>query len=150
MIEFLKVVRTVDSFGFFTHYYGISKNPSTQNYIIVMNLFDDDLHNFLTKTFWKLGWQSKIRNNINNSERGNKFTRESDIYSLDGIMYEIVTAQRPFAGQAHDTYLIIDICNGVRSKVPDFMLNWIPEWYLDLMYRCWSGDPSECPTAKEK
>src|SRR6185369_8941623 len=51
--------------------------------------------------------------------------------------------------QAHDTYLIIDICYGVRPKVPDFMLNWIPEWYLDLMYRCWSDDPSERPTADE-
>ncbi|RHZ83914.1 hypothetical protein Glove_86g59 [Diversispora epigaea] len=64
-------------------------------------------------------------------------------------MYEIVTAQRPFADQAHDTYLMIDICNGVRPKVPDFILNWIPEWYLDLMYRCWNDDPSERPTADE-
>ncbi|RHZ84190.1 hypothetical protein Glove_84g148 [Diversispora epigaea] len=56
--------------------------------------------------------------------RGNEFTREGDIYSFD-------------------------ICNGVRPKVPDFMLNWIPEWYLDLMYRCWSDDPSECPTVIE-
>ncbi|RHZ83847.1 hypothetical protein Glove_87g81 [Diversispora epigaea] len=38
---------------------------------------------------------------------------------------------------------MIDICNGVRPKVPDFMLNWISEWYLDLMYRCWSDDPSD-------
>ncbi|CAG8667963.1 10572_t:CDS:2, partial [Diversispora eburnea] len=34
-------------------------------------------------------------------------------------------------------------------KVPDFMLNWIPEWYLNLMYRCWSDDPSKRPTATE-
>src|SRR6185436_5031981 len=80
---------------------------------------------------------------------GNEFTREGDIYSFGGIMYEIVAAQRPFADQAHDTYLMIDICNGVRPKVPDFMLNWIPEWYLDLMYRCWSDDPSKRPTADE-
>ncbi|RHZ83945.1 hypothetical protein Glove_86g117 [Diversispora epigaea] len=64
--------------------------------------------------------------------RGNEFTRESDIHSFVGIMYEIVTAQCPFADQAHDTYLIIDICNSVRQKVPDFMLNWIPGWYLDF------------------
>ncbi|RHZ83953.1 hypothetical protein Glove_86g82 [Diversispora epigaea] len=213
IIEFLKVVKTVNNFHFFAKYYGISRNPSTQNYIIVMNLFDDDLHNFLTKTFWELGWQSKIdilfssacclenlheknlvhcdlhsgnillesidstvldlglcklendkilKSNNKNKQiygsipyippevlRGNEFTRRGDIYSFGGIMYEIVTAQRPFADQAHDTYLIIDICNGVRPKVPDFMLNWIPECYLDLMYRCWSDDPSERPTAAE-
>ncbi|RHZ44140.1 hypothetical protein Glove_756g29 [Diversispora epigaea] len=28
------------------------------------------------------------------------------------------------------------------------MLNWIPEWYFDLMYRFWSDDPSKRPTAE--
>ncbi|RHZ84005.1 hypothetical protein Glove_86g81 [Diversispora epigaea] len=217
IVEFLKVVKVVNHFVS-AHYYGISKNPSTQNYIIVMDLFDNGLHDFLTKTFWDLGWETKLNillsiawgleslhaknlvhcdlrseNNLINYDfnlgdsdigidlsscklendlvlnsnkknnkiigsipyvppevlKGNEFTRRGDIYSIGGIMYEIVTAKRPFADQAHDTYLIIDICNGVRPKVPDFMLNWIPEWYLDLMYRCWSDDPSERPTAAE-
>ncbi|RHZ86642.1 hypothetical protein Glove_48g83 [Diversispora epigaea] len=213
MVEFLKVIRIVNNYEFIAKYYGISKNPSTQNYIIVMYFFiDDDLHNFLIKKFWDLDWITKLdilysisyclenlhaknlihcdlhsgnlsyseillmidlglwkqkndlllnSNNKNNIIyglipyippevlRGNEFTRECDINSFGGIMYEIVTAQRPFSDQAHDTYLIIDICNGIRPKVPDFMLNWIPEWYLDLMYRCWSDDPSERPTADE-
>ncbi|RHZ84197.1 hypothetical protein Glove_84g55 [Diversispora epigaea] len=177
-----------------------------------MELFSENLHESLAKTFWDLGWKEKIdilysivlgleilhsenlvhcdlhggsilncdlilvidldsckpendliinSNNKNNIIygsipyippevlRGNEFTREGNIYSFGGIMYEIATAQRPFADQAHDTYLMIDICNGVRPKVPDFMLNWIPEWYLNLMYRCWSNDPSERPTAAE-
>ncbi|RHZ84237.1 hypothetical protein Glove_84g41 [Diversispora epigaea] len=215
--EFLKVIKTINNYEF-TEYYGISKNPSTQNYIIVMILFDYDLHNYLTKTFWDLEWLSKIdilvsivqgleslhakdfihcdfhsgnifindkldpynsdfridlgsvrlKNdsilNVNNKTnkiyglipyippevlRGNEFTRKGDIYSFGGIMYEIITAQRPFADQAHDTYLMMDICNGVRPTVPDFMLNWIPEWYLNLMYRCWSDDLSERPTSVE-
>ncbi|RHZ84195.1 hypothetical protein Glove_84g50 [Diversispora epigaea] len=217
IVEFLKVMKTANEneYGAIISYYGISKNPSTQNYIIVMHLFDGGLDNFLTMKFWDLEWQSKIdillsiatflrhsheknlvhcnlhsgnilmhynfdffdldleidlglckfengliySNNKNNKIygsisyippevlRGNKFTREGDIYSFGGIMYELVTAQQLFADQAHDTYLMIDICNGVRPKVPDFMLNWIPEWYLNLMYRCWSDDPSERPTS---
>ncbi|RHZ44142.1 hypothetical protein Glove_756g21 [Diversispora epigaea] len=212
--EFLKVA--INEFDFFAKYYGISQNPSTQNYIIVSDLFDGDLHNFLTKKFWDLRWQSKIEilasiawglegihaknlvhcglhsgnilindnfdpynsdigidlglcklqndlildfnNKINKIYgsipyippevlRGDEFTREGNIYSFGGIMYEIVSAQQSFADQAHDTYLVIDICNGLRPKVPDFMLDWIPEWYLDLMYRCWSDDPSKRPTA---
>ncbi|RHZ84250.1 hypothetical protein Glove_84g100 [Diversispora epigaea] len=169
IVEFLKVINPE------VKYFGISKNPSTQNYIIVRMLFDDNLHNFLTENFWNLDFgieidssSCKLENNLilntndKNNEtygslpyippevlRGNEFTRKGDIYSFGGIMYEIVTAQRPFADQAHDTYLMIDICNGVRPKVPDFMLNWIPEWYLDLMYRCWSDDPSKRPTAAE-
>ncbi|RHZ84249.1 hypothetical protein Glove_84g102 [Diversispora epigaea] len=208
--EFLEVVKTINFTKSFVEYYGFSKNPSTQNYIFIMVLFDDNLHNFLTKKFWDLGWGQKINilfsitaslerlheknlvhcdlrgdnifinndvinldlyklkndlileNNNKNNEtygsipyippevlRGNEFKIDGDIYSFGGIMYEIVAAQRPFADQAHDTYLMIDICNGVRPKVPDLMLNWIPEWYLDLMYRCWSDDPSERPTAIE-
>ncbi|RHZ78873.1 hypothetical protein Glove_155g68 [Diversispora epigaea] len=212
IVEFLKVINPE------VGYFRISKNPFTQNYIIVRMLFDDNLHNFLTENFWNLEWHSKfdflfsivssLRNlheinlvhcdlhsgnilmmnyfdprdsilqidpssckleddlilnaNEKNNKiygsipyippevlRGSKFTMEGDIYSFGGIMYELVTAQRPFADQAHDTYLMIDICNGVRPKVPDFMLNWIPEWYLNLMYRCWSDDPSDRPTDSE-
>ncbi|RHZ84268.1 hypothetical protein Glove_84g51 [Diversispora epigaea] len=221
VVEILRVYMTVALHSeCMTKYYGISKNPSTQNFIIVTELFDNDLNDFLTENFWDLGWETKIdilspivqgllslnekdlvhcnfhsgniliehnfnfenfdiasiidldsckfendliinSNNKNNIIygtipyippevlRGNEYTREGNIYSFGGIMYEIITAQRPFADQAHDTYLMIDICNGVRPKVPDFMLNWIPEWYLNLMYRCWSDDPSERPTAIE-
>ncbi|RHZ69650.1 hypothetical protein Glove_281g31 [Diversispora epigaea] len=218
VVEFLKMMKNANEREYepITKYYGISKNPSTQNYIIVMYLFDDGLHDFLAKKFWDLGWESKVyillsiacclsssheknlvhcdlhsgnilidlydpdldlridldsyklendlilkpnnKNNIICSSipyippevlRGNKFTMEGDTYSFGGIMYELVTAQRPFEDQAHDTYLMIDICNGVRPKVPEFMLNWIPEWYLDLMYRCWSDDPSKRPTSAE-
>ncbi|RHZ86507.1 hypothetical protein Glove_50g46 [Diversispora epigaea] len=223
LLEFLKVIKAFNIYDIYdeikiTSYYGISRNPSTQNYVIVMELFSDDLHNFLTINCWDLGWETKIEiltsiacglesihaKNLVHSDfhsgnillnydyysdmginlglcksendlilnsddkndiiygsipfippevlrgnRGSEFTREGNIYSFGGIMYEIVTAQRPFADQAHDTYLIIDICNGVRPKVPDLVLNWIPEWYLDLMYRCWNDDPSERPTSIE-
>ncbi|RHZ43536.1 hypothetical protein Glove_1033g5 [Diversispora epigaea] len=225
IFEFLKVIKAFNIYDIYdeikiTSYYGISRNPSTQNYIIIMELFDDDLHNFLTMNFRDLRWEPKIEilasiacglesihtknlvhcdlhsgnlllnygyysdmginlglckleNDLNlNSDdendsiygsipyippevlrgrgnKGNEFTEEGNIYSFGGIMYEIVTAQQPFADQAHDTYLMIDICNGVRPKVPDLMLNWIPEWYLDLMYRCWSDNPSERPTSFE-
>ncbi|CAG8569696.1 3643_t:CDS:2 [Diversispora eburnea] len=62
IVEFLKVMKTANEheYGPIAKYYGISKNLSTQNYIIVVDLFDDDLHKFLTKKFWDLRWQSKI------------------------------------------------------------------------------------------
>ncbi|CAG8569757.1 3646_t:CDS:2 [Diversispora eburnea] len=59
IVEFLKVIMIVQNYVF-AKYYGISKNPSTQNYIIVMELYDDDLNKFLTKKFWDLKWLSKI------------------------------------------------------------------------------------------
>ncbi|RHZ65759.1 hypothetical protein Glove_311g16 [Diversispora epigaea] len=222
--EFLKEVKNIKIFD--RHFYiascfGISKNPLSQNYIIVMELYDDSLHKFLTKNFLNLRWKTKIdllftiaiglcglhdenleklvhcdlhSGNIlvtyssdlycasitdlglcrrladdlmiksdNKSNviygsipyippevlRGNAFTREGDIYSFGGIMYEMATGKQPFYDRAHDTYLIIDICNGVRPKIPDIMLDWIPQCYSDLMYKCWAGDPSERPTTEE-
>ncbi|CAG8633951.1 10898_t:CDS:2, partial [Diversispora eburnea] len=56
--EILKVVKTVKNYNYYS---GISIKPSTKNYIFVMDLFDDDLHNYLTKTFWDLEWETKTK-----------------------------------------------------------------------------------------
>ncbi|RHZ78828.1 hypothetical protein Glove_155g75 [Diversispora epigaea] len=87
--------------------------------------------------------------NVNTSEEMNLQERVIFMVLVELCIKWLLTTQRPFADQAHDTYLMIDICNGVRPKVPDFMLNLIPEWYLNLMYRYWSDYPSERPTAAE-
>ncbi|RHZ84203.1 hypothetical protein Glove_84g114 [Diversispora epigaea] len=181
IVEFFKVIMTIYDYlsEFIAFYYGISKNPSTQNYIIVMELFkweqkidiifsivsglgilhtenlvhcdlhggsilNSDLVLTIDLDSCKLENDLILNANDKNNEiygsipyippevlRGNKFTREGDIYSFGGIMYEITTALQPFADQAHDTYLMIDICNGVRPKT------------------CWSNDPSERPIAAE-
>ncbi|RHZ82296.1 hypothetical protein Glove_109g250 [Diversispora epigaea] len=221
ILEFIKAIKQIANDGSFysyyiTKFYGISKNPSTQNYIIVMESHNDTIHSFLSDIFLKIKWDSKndllhqiiyalnilhennlvhcdlnsrnilttkhvlylitlidpglckldndlILNSDNKNNtvygsipyippealRGNEFTKEGDIYSFGGIMYEMVTGNQPFADRAHDTYLMIDICNGVRPKVPDMMLNLIPKCYLDLMYRCWDDDPSKRPNSYE-
>ncbi|RHZ86091.1 hypothetical protein Glove_54g40 [Diversispora epigaea] len=171
---------------------GITKNPSTENYIIVMRLYDDSLHKFLTKNFGRLRWKMKIdlmyniaaglyclRNRelvhrdlhsgnvltshilydysasitdlglcVLENDQITKSDNKRDIYSFGGIMYEMATGKQPFYDRAHDTRLIIDICNGVRPNIPYIMLDWIPKWYSDLMYKCWNGDPSKRPTVE--
>ncbi|RHZ82337.1 hypothetical protein Glove_109g207 [Diversispora epigaea] len=226
ILEFIKAIKEViDNFDTYypTKYksIGISKNPSTQNYIIAMRSCEVTIHSCLSESGFvlKIGWISKtdwlhqiiegldalhennlvhcdlhsrnisikerkddpdlsdviigpglckLSNNLalnfdnkyNNVYgsipyippevlRGNEFTKEGDIYSFGGIMYEMATGNQPFADQAHDTYLMIDICNGARPKVPDMILNLIPKCYLDMMYRCWDDDPSKRPTAHE-
>ncbi|RHZ82484.1 hypothetical protein Glove_109g163 [Diversispora epigaea] len=222
ILEFIKAIKNISNDVFnsscITRFFGISKNPSMQNYIIVMKSGDDTIHDFLSDHFLKIWWDSKTEwlrqtieslhvlhendlihcdlhsrnvsmkgrkpdpdssyvlidtglcklsndltysDNKNNNVygsipyvppevlRGNEFTKEGDIYSFGGIMYEMATGNQPFADQAHDTYLMIDICNGVRPKVPDMMLNFIPKCYLDLMYRCWDDDPSKRPNSRE-
>ncbi|RHZ58607.1 hypothetical protein Glove_372g49 [Diversispora epigaea] len=219
ILEFIKAIKNIaiDGSYCFTRFFGISKNPSTQNYIIVMEPCDDTIHSCLSNFFPKIEWDSKMvilhqviegldalhennlihcdlhsrntlmksyeqgsfdvkldsglckldnylilnsdnkKNNVYGSIpyippevlRGNEFTKAGDIYSFGGIMYEMATGNQPFADQAHDTYLIIDVCNGVRPKVPGILFNLIPKCYLDLMYQCWDDDPFKRPTAHE-
>ncbi|RHZ50315.1 hypothetical protein Glove_501g14 [Diversispora epigaea] len=112
--------------------FGISKNPSMQNYIIVMELYllavtidpglcklsDDLILNSDNKSNYVYGSIPYIPSEV---LRGNEFTKEIDIYSFSGIMFEVATGNQSFADQAHDTYLMIDICNGIRPKVLDMM-----------------------------
>ncbi|RHZ65772.1 hypothetical protein Glove_311g33 [Diversispora epigaea] len=160
--KFLKEVKNImiaNDWKYIIRCFGFSKNPFTQNYIIVMDLYDDSLNKFITKCFLNLRWKSKIYllNNIYGSIpyippevlRGNVFTKKGDIYSFGGIMYEMATGKQPFHDRAHDTYLIIDICNGLRPKIPNIMSDWIPKLYSDLMEKCWSSNPSERPTSQE-
>ncbi|CAG8508611.1 4985_t:CDS:2, partial [Diversispora eburnea] len=65
---------------FIAKYYGISKNPSTQNYIIVMDLFEE--YNFCLNDSYVL-----LQIDLGLLLRGNEFTWEGNIYSFDGIMY---------------------------------------------------------------
>ncbi|CAB4422039.1 unnamed protein product [Rhizophagus irregularis] len=74
--------------------------------------------------------------------QGAKYTKASDIYSFGMIMWELMTGRRPFWDISHDTYLIIEICDGCR---PPIITN-APEGYIELMNECWHSDPVKRPT----
>ena len=73
------------------------------------------------------------------------YTKESDIYSFGMIMWEHTTGKKPFHDRPHDKYLISDILNGERLQITDDT----PEFYANLMKRCWDPDPNKRPTADE-
>ena len=76
---------------------------------------------------------------------GESHIKESDIYSFGMIMWEFTTGRKPFHDRPHDSYLIMDILAGKRPKIT----NDTPEFYVELMKRCWDHNPENRPTARE-
>jgi serine/threonine protein kinase len=77
--------------------------------------------------------------------QGQKYTKASDIYSFGMIMWEFMTARRPFWNRNHDIELIIDISDGLR---PPIVTN-APKGYIELMEECWNSDPDKRPQATD-
>jgi serine/threonine protein kinase len=78
--------------------------------------------------------------------RGNRYTQAADIYSFGMVMYFIATGRQPFADRAHDELLALDICEGIRPELNKFEA---PEFYIELMKRCWDTNPNNRPNAIE-
>ena len=79
--------------------------------------------------------------------RGKPYTRAADIYSFGMVMYFIITGRQPFDDCAHDEKLALQICSGIRPKIPE-----IPELksnrYIDLMKKCWDSNPDNRPNVE--
>ncbi|POG64370.1 kinase-like domain-containing protein [Rhizophagus irregularis DAOM 181602=DAOM 197198] len=77
--------------------------------------------------------------------RGKEYTQQSDIYGFGIIAYEICTGFPPYYDIAHDEYLAMKICNGLRPKS-----NYkIPQLIFDIINQCWDADPLKRPNANE-
>ena len=72
-------------------------------------------------------------------------TKESDVYSIGMLMWEIFAGQPPFDDKAHGPGLILKICEGLRPQI----LPSIPDDYAQMMQKCWDVVPSKRPTIGE-
>ncbi|GES81668.1 kinase-like domain-containing protein [Rhizophagus clarus] len=75
---------------------------------------------------------------------GSPFSKESDVYSMGMVMWELTTGCKPFADVEHNHNLIYKILDGVRPKITEDT----PKCYADLMKSCWDPDPEKRPSAK--
>ena len=73
------------------------------------------------------------------------FTKESDIYSFGMMTWEFTTGKKPFHDRPHNHLLILDILKGERSEITNDM----PEFYAELMKKCWNHDPENRLTTKD-
>ncbi|GBB88180.1 hypothetical protein RclHR1_14700002 [Rhizophagus clarus] len=78
--------------------------------------------------------------------KGNPYTKAADIYSFGMIMYFVATGKQPFANCAHDQYLALKICNGIRPEISEPEA---PKCYIDLMKKCLDSNPNNRPKAIE-
>jgi serine/threonine protein kinase len=78
--------------------------------------------------------------------RGKPYTQAADIYSFGMIMYFIATKKWPFASYAHDQYLALQICNGVKPEIKESKA---PKCYINLMKKCWNSNPNSRPNIIE-
>ncbi|RGB29682.1 kinase-like domain-containing protein, partial [Rhizophagus diaphanus] len=110
--------------------YGISQDPKTKNYIIVLQyaegniLFEFGYVNQYNDTYISdMGLCGEI-GNVDKSKiygvmsylvpevlRGKPYTKAADIYSFGIIMYFVATGRQPFSDRAHDKLLTLDIYN---------------------------------------
>src|SRR5207248_1587799 len=77
--------------------------------------------------------------------QGGKNTKQSDVYSVGMLMWEIFAGHPPFDDKAHDADLTFQICEGLRPQI----LPGIPDDYAQMMQKCWDVDPSKRPTIRE-
>ncbi|RHZ88202.1 hypothetical protein Glove_25g52 [Diversispora epigaea] len=74
-----------------------------------------------------------------------KYTQKSDIYSFGMVMLEVLTSYPPYYNSSHDANLVMEICKGCKPEIKCE----IPQFFKEIMEKCWNFEPRNRPTAKE-
>src|SRR3989440_3988825 len=53
--------KSIDSLFYLNEYYGITQNPDTKDFIIIMKYYKSDLRNYITKEFDNIKWDKKLK-----------------------------------------------------------------------------------------
>src|SRR6266498_5486671 len=50
-----------DSLIYLNEYYGVTQNPDTKDFIIIMKYYKSDLRSYMTKDFYNIEWNKKLK-----------------------------------------------------------------------------------------
>ncbi|CAI2178461.1 8857_t:CDS:2 [Funneliformis geosporum] len=78
--------------------------------------------------------------------RQKPYTIQSEIYSLGMIMWELTSNQPPFSNYYDSRLLTIALA---VDELRPMMIKGTPDFYANIMKRCWSNDPSQRPEASQ-
>ncbi|EXX50600.1 uncharacterized protein OCT59_006006 [Rhizophagus irregularis] len=125
------------------------------------NISSTEYAKFRERHEWKigdLGLSQPANNTSSNNEiygvipyiapeifKGSSFSKETDIYCMGIIMWELTTGCKPFANEEHDIQLVYKILDGERPVITEDT----PECYANLMKSCWNPDPKKRPSIKK-
>ena len=71
------------------------------------------------------------------------YTKNSDVYSLGVLLWQISSGKTPFEDQDKNT-LFVTIMSGIKEKrMPD-----TPDDYYDLYNQCWNDEPEARPATE--
>lgn len=73
------------------------------------------------------------------------YSNKIDVYAYSIVLYQLLTFQRPYSDKKNITAfsLFSDVQKGIRPTIREREIN---DSYLNLIERCWSGDPDRRPT----
>ncbi|GES93627.1 kinase-like domain-containing protein [Rhizophagus clarus] len=121
--------------------YGISQNPDTKEYIMVLDYAKGgNFNDWMDKNYndFNMGLCGEV-NNIDQNQNDN-------IYGVIPYVAPEVLKGKPYT-QAADIYsFVLNICNGVRPKIN---VPKAPKCYIDLMKKCLDSNPDNRPKATE-
>ncbi|CAB4436000.1 unnamed protein product [Rhizophagus irregularis] len=147
-------------------FYGITKAPGGNEYAMVIRHAEHgDLRNYILDENDRIfisdfGLCQPIDSEIETSDniqgvlpyiapevlRCKPYTKQSEVYSLSMIMWELTSDEAPFSNNHHDAGLALEVLDELKPLRPEIVKG-TPEFYASIMEQCWSSDPLKRPDA---